>query len=174
MYKKDKERTQNVDCEAGLAQRKVWVFQGNQKRYDVYNSLLDENVKKAAWLVTRYRDEIHAGDIGLIWKAGQRSGIYAVGDVLSNPQMMCDLKESRKYWKYESDQNQKLLRVKIRYKLKLRLTNALLKTELEKIPELRNMEILKRAIGTNFRVTPQEWQVILSLLKKSFDFKEHE
>jgi hypothetical protein len=174
MPDKDKERTQNVDCEAGLAQRKVWVFQGNPQRYEVYNSLLNENVKEAAWLVNRYRDEIHAGDIGLIWKARQRSGIYAVGDIISNPQMMYDLEESRKYWKYESDRNQKLLRVRIRYKLRLSIKNPLLKTELEKIPELRNMEILKRAIGTNFRVTPQEWQIILNLLKKRFDFKEHE
>lgn len=174
MPEKDKERTQNVDREAGLAQRKVWIFQGDQKRYDVYNSLLDENVKEVAWLVSRYRDEIRAGDIGLIWKAAKRSGIYAIGDIMSNPQVMYDLEESRKYWKYESDREQKFLRVRIRYKLKLRLTNALFKTELQKMPELKNMEILKRPIGTNFRVTPQEWQIILDLLKKRFDFKEYE
>jgi hypothetical protein len=93
---------------------------------------------------------------------------------MSNPQVMYDLEESRKYWKYESDREQKFLRVRIRYKLKLRLTNALFKTELQKMPELKNMEILKRPIGTNFRVTPQEWQIILDLLKKRFDFKEYE
>ena len=172
MPEKDKEKTQNVDCEAELSHRKVWVFQGNPLRYEVYNSLADENVKEAAWLVTRYRDEIHVGDIGLIWKARQRSGIYAVGDIISSPQMMYDLEESRKYWKYESDRNQRLLRVVIRYKLRLKITNPLLKTELEKIPELRNMDIFKRAIGTNFRVTPREWQTILNLLKTRFDFHE--
>jgi hypothetical protein len=129
-------------------------------------------VKGAAWLVSRYQDEISASDIGLVWKAGQRSGIYAVGDVLSNPQMMYDLEESRKYWKFESDRNQKFLRVTIHYKLKLKLTNALLKAELQKIPKLRNLEIIKRPIGTNFRVTSEEWRVILDLLKKRFDFKE--
>jgi hypothetical protein len=172
MPEKDEQILRKIDSEKGLSQRKTWVFQGNSERYRVYSSLLDENVKEAAWLVSRYRDEIRAGDIGLIWKAGQCSGIYAVGDVISNPQMMYDLEESRKYWKYESHRNQKLLRVVIRYKLRLRLTNALLKTELRKIPELRNMEIFKRAIGTNFRVTPEEWQIILNLLKTNFDFQE--
>lgn len=86
--------------------------------------------------------------------------------------MMYDLEESRKYWKFESDRNQKFLRVTIHYKLKLKLTNALLKAELQKIPKLRNLEIIKRPIGTNFRVTSEEWRVILDLLKKRFDFKE--
>jgi hypothetical protein len=170
MSQEDSETIQKQSSKSG--QRRVWIFQGNQKIYDVYNSLVDENVKEAAWLVSRYKAEIGAGDIGLIWKAGDRSGIYAVGDVVSNPQMMYDLEESRKYWKYESDRNQKLLRVKVRYKLRLRLTNALVSTELRKMPGLRKMEILKQSIGTNFRVASKEWQTILNLLKTRFDFKE--
>jgi predicted RNA-binding protein with PUA-like domain len=170
MSKEDKEEIQKDDSKAEL--RRVWIFQGNQKIYDLYNSLVDENVKEAAWLVSRFRDEIRTGDVGLIWKAGKRSGIYAVGDVISNPHMMYDLEESRKYWRYESDRNQEFLRVKIRYKLRLRLTKALESTELQKIAELRNMEILKQSIGTNFRVTPEEWQTILNLLKTRFGFKE--
>ena len=155
-----------------LERYRVWIFQGNQSRYDVYNSLLDENVTEAAWLVSRFKEEIREGDVGLVWKAGQRSGIYAVGKVISNPQMMYDLKESRNYWRYESDRNQSLLRIKLHYKLRLRLTNAILKTELQKTPGLRKLEIFKQPIGTNFRVKPEEWQAILKLLKTRFDFKE--
>lgn len=66
--------------------------------------------KEDTWLVSRYRDDIRIGDITLIWKAGQRSGIYAVGEILTNPQEMYDPPESRKYWKSEVDKNKKAVR----------------------------------------------------------------
>ena len=167
----EKEVIKKVDSEMEISKRRVWIFQGNPLKYEVYNSLVDENLKEAAWLVNRYRDEIHVGDIGLIWKARQRSGIYAVGEIMSEPQVMYDLEESRKYWKYESDRNKKALRVKVHYKLRLKLTNALLSKELGAIPELRNMEIFRQPEGTNFRVKASEWQIISDLLRQKYNFE---
>jgi hypothetical protein len=138
------EINKTVDSELNSSKRNVWIFQGNPKKYEVYNSLLDESLKEDTWLVSRYRDDIRIGDIALIWKAGQRSGIYAVGEILTNPQEMYDPPESRKYWKSEVDKNKKAVRVLIQYKLKLRLTNALFSKELRLISELRNMEIFKQ------------------------------
>jgi hypothetical protein len=152
-------------------EQKVWIFQGNPLKYRVYESLCDENLKQDTWLVSRYGDEIHVGDVGLIWKARKGSGIYAVGDIISNPQEMYELPESRKYWIYESDRGKKALRVLISYKLKLKLTNALFSKELSAIPELRYMEIFRQPQGTNFRVKPPEWQIIRELLKRKYNFE---
>jgi|WetSurMetagenome_2_1015567.scaffolds.fasta_scaffold287185_2 hypothetical protein len=83
---------------------------------------------------------------------------------------MLDLEQSRKYWKFESEQNKKAIRVLVNYKLKLRLTNALYRNELNMNPLLSNMEIFRQSQGTNFRVKPAEWQIIRLLLKQKYDF----
>ena len=160
---------QDIDKELSLPKR-VWIFHGNPQKHEVYNSLIDEKLKEDTWLVSRYQSEIRIGDIALIWKAGQGSGIYAVGEVLTNPQLMYDPPESRMYWKSEADKNKKAVRVLISYKLKLRLTNALFRKELGVISGLRNMEILKQPQGTNFRVNPSEWLIICDLLKRKYNF----
>ncbi len=152
-------------------ERSVWIFQGNPLKYDLYNSLSDENLKEDTWLVSRYRNEMHIGDIALIWKARYASGIYAVGDIVTHPQEMFDLPESRKYWKFQSDRNKKALRVIVRYKLKLKLINALFSKELKKISGLQSMEIFIQPQGTNFRVKSSEWQIISDLLKQKYTFE---
>lgn len=152
------------------SERKVWIFQGNPLRYRVYEALCDESLKEDTWIVSRYSNEIRAGDIGSIWKARYASGIYAVGELISNPQLMFEVPGSSKYWINQSERDKKALRVLISYKLKLRLTTALFSKELGKIPELHNMDIFKQSQGTNFRVKPSEWNVINELLKRNYNF----
>jgi hypothetical protein len=65
----EKEAVKKAESNMEISKRKVWIFQGNPLRYKVYDSLCDENLKEDTWLVSRYLDEIHIGDIGLIWKA---------------------------------------------------------------------------------------------------------
>jgi hypothetical protein len=154
------------------AERKVWIFQGNPLRYKVYEALCDESLKEDTWLVSQYSNEIRLGDIGLIWKARKASGIYAVGTIITNPQLMSELPESSKYWIDATDRGKKALRVLIRYKLKLRLTNALFSEDLKKIPELRGLQIFKQSQGTNFKVELSQWQVISQLLKRKYNFED--
>jgi hypothetical protein len=72
----------------------------------------------------------------------------------------------------KTNRGKKILRVLIRYKLKLKLTNALFSKDLKKIPELRDMQIFKQSQGTNFRVGPSQWQVIKELLKRKYNFED--
>lgn len=125
---------QKMDVEAETAQRRVWIFQVNPQKYDVLNALADVALVDDVWLVSRYRKEIHAGHIGLIWMSGKESGIYAIVDITSDPQMMVDSEQSAKYWMDEKDKGQLRLRVKIRYKLRL-INNPIFKEELKKMPE---------------------------------------
>lgn len=163
-----KEYKQTVDTmglEAETAQRRVWIFQANPERYDVLNALADESLIDDTWLVSRYQNEIRRGHVGLIWMSGREGGVFAVVDITSNPQMMVDSEQSTKYWLEESDQRQMKLRVTLRYRLRL-LNNPLLREEVKNNPILASMEIFRRPIGTNFKVSNNEWQAILDLLKK--------
>jgi hypothetical protein len=165
-------QAKKYDAKMKTTEQRVWIFQGNPLRYKVYEALCDESLKEDTWLVSHYSNEIHIGDTGLIWKARKASGIYAVGTIISNPQVMSELPESGKYWIDKTDRGKKILRVLIRYKLKLKLTNALFSKDLKKIPELRDMQIFKQSQGTNFRVGPSQWQVIKELLKRKYNFED--
>jgi len=153
---------------SGFREKRAWIFQGNPKSYRLYDSLLDENLKGARWLVKRYKDEILLGDLALIWKARDRSGIYAVGTVVSNPQIMPDSEESLKYWVEKSEGEKPSLRIDIHYLHRFNLLNSLKRAELKMIPQLKNMEVLCQPEGTNFKVTDVEWSHISNLLDKRY------
>jgi hypothetical protein len=155
--------------EADTGMRQVWIFQANPQRYDVLNSLADENLNEDVWLVSRYQNLIHSGHIGLIWMSGKEGGIYSIIDVISDPQMMRDSEQSAKYWVSDADKGQLLLRVKFRHRLKL-INSPISREELKSVPALQNMEIFRRPIETNFKVTNDEWQAILGLIRRRFDF----
>lgn len=166
-----KQVIQRMDVEAETAQRRVWIFQANPRRYDILNALADESLTEKVWLVNRYRKQIHAGHIGLIWMSGKEGGIYAVVDITSDPQMLFDSEQSRKYWVDTRDRRQLRWRVKMRYRLKF-VNNPIFREELKGFPGLEKMPIFRQPQATNFPVSNDEWQVILNILKKKFGFKE--
>src|SRR3989304_5331550 len=115
--------------------------------------------------VKRYKDKIKAKDIGIIWMSGKDGGIYAISDVVTNPDYMGESEEVAKFWHSEDDRNQIRLRVKLQYRLKL-LNNPMLRHELRNIPQLKNMSIFKQPQGINFPVTESEWSILSDLIKK--------
>jgi hypothetical protein len=151
-----------------MSERKVWVFQATPQRYDLLGALADESLTEDVWIVSRYKYEIHSGHIGLIWMAGKEAGIYARVDVISDPQMMVESEQSARYWRNELDRRRERLRVKILRKSVL--INPISKRELQNILETKNMEVIRRPRGTNFKVTNDEWEIISGL--RPSDFKE--
>jgi len=162
-----KETIEKLDAEAYSGKSRAWIFQANPQRYDILNSIADKELIEDVWEVSQYKDQIRVGHVCLIWMSGKEAGIYAVGDITSNPEFMVDSPISTKYWVYDADKSQVRLRVKYKYKLKL-VNNPIMKEELKSIPELQNMEIFRQPQGTNKRVTSDEWEIILDLLKKRY------
>lgn len=160
-----KEVIQKLDAYAGSS--RAWIFQANPQRYDILNSIADKELTEDVWEVSRYKDQIRAGHVCLIWMSGKESGIYAVGEITSNPEFIVDSPQSTKYWVHDADKSQVRLRVKYKYILKL-VNNPIMRVELKSIPELQNMEIFIQPQGTNFRLTSEEWKIILDLLKKRY------
>lgn len=131
---------------------------------------LAEEFEEDVWTVNQHKNDIHAGDIGIIWMSGKEGGIYAIADIISNPEYLYDSEASTKYWLSKEDRRHKRLRVKIKYKLKL-INNPIMKEELRSIAELKNLSIFRQPQGTNFPVTDDEWEIISNLIKERFSTK---
>jgi hypothetical protein len=141
---------------------RVWIFQANPNRYDIINALADDEIgQEKHWLVNQYKNEISAGDIGLIWLSGKEGGIYAVAEIISNPEIIIPAEREEKYWIDSDDKNKSKLRVKMIIKSNL-LNNPITKEDLRKTAGLENLSIFRQSQGTNFKVDENEWRIIKS------------
>ena len=89
----------------------VWIFQGNPEYYDFFSEFKDESITEGLWTVTRYKEQINKGDIGLIWISGSDAGIYAIIEILNKPEYREDSEKLKKYWNIPSDAANKEWRV---------------------------------------------------------------
>lgn len=143
---------------------KVWIFQANPNRYNIQVALDDSNISENHWLVNQYKDYISKGDTCLIWMSGKDGGIYAVGEITSNPEYLIDSDAESKYWESDDDKNVKRLRVEFVYKTKL-INEPLYREEMKNVLGLKNLSIFKQPQGTNFPVTDDEWKIIAEMIE---------
>ena len=114
--------------------------------------------------------EICSGHIGLIWKCGEGKGIFAVVDVTSNVQPLRESPQSAQYWTKDEDRNLTIDRVRIHRSLNIRNT-PVLEDELVGIPHFNVENIFgKVRRHTNFKVEPNERDIILELLNNRFGY----
>ncbi len=145
----------------------VWIFQANPQRFDILNALADDRLNEDIWLVNQHQNEIKMGDIGLIWMSGNEAGIYAVVDIISDPEFLVDSSISSQYWTSDEDRQQRRLRVKYKYKIKFP-DKPIYKQELQNMQQLSNLFILNFPRGTNFPVTDEQWKAISAIIEKKF------
>jgi len=135
---------------------KVWYFQAHPKtKYNVQKRL--KEVSEGAedvWEVNQHKREISEGQIALIWSCGDKAGVYAIADIISNPELLYDSEESTKHYIHPEDRSKKKLRVKIRFSLIL--------TKYITAKELHRVSLQ----GTNFPVTKSEWFTVSKLIRK--------
>jgi hypothetical protein len=137
---------------------KVWIFQATPKRYNLLGRLKEIKVgDKDFWEINQHKEEILNGHVALIWLCGDEAGIYALADIISNPEMLVDSEDSTKHWTHDKDKLQKKLRVKIRFSLILK-GNYITGEELKR----------KSLQGTNFAVTESEWLNISKMIRQRF------
>lgn len=157
-----KEQKSIAESGAVTNNNRIWIFQANPNRFDIFNALLDPTLNMQMWTVSQHRNEIKQGDIALIWMSGRKDGgIYAIAEVTSEPHFMLSPPEGDKYWTNEEDRGKSRRAVKIRIIKKL-VNNPLLREELKSIKELSNLSILKFSEGTNFPVSLNEWEIVKS------------
>ena len=148
----------------GESEKNYWIFQANPERYRINEALCDNNIGlEMHWLVKQYKDDIKCGDIALIWKCGNNSGIYAITEIVSNPCLLDEPNAEKQYWIQENDKKDPKCRVKFKI-LKNLLNNPILKTTIKSTNGLENLSILHKYFRvTNSPVTQAEWQIIQGL-----------
>ncbi|NJL03281.1 MAG: EVE domain-containing protein [Spirulinaceae cyanobacterium SM2_1_0] len=130
-----------------------WLFQANPRYSRIYEAIASRD--QIYWLVTRYGREILPGDRVALWLAGQQAGVYALGCVQALPQYY-DVPPDWEIWLAPARaQARTYVPVQLTQKL---LTQPLLKSELERDRHLQHLAVIRVPPGTNFRVTPAQWQ----------------
>jgi predicted RNA-binding protein with PUA-like domain len=133
-----------------------WIFKANPDLWDVEKHL-KEGYTTTGYKVSRYRNEIKAGDIAFLWITGAHRGIVATLAILSDPYYIPP-NPNDSYW---SDI----------YKVDVHLTDHFPLLEAEFLKTLPGLAMLSTfhgfQAGTNFRVTPEEGKIISSIIQSA-------
>jgi predicted RNA-binding protein with PUA-like domain len=137
--------------------QRTWIFQGNPDKYRLSDSL--HEMSEEWWNVRQHAKTVRAGDRVLIWISGENAGIYAIGTILTNPEVKPDSSLGLAYWNNPAEGEKPRARVRVRYERRL-FERPLLKPYLQTDQELWGLKILNAPRGTNFPVTEAEWLAI--------------
>jgi hypothetical protein len=155
------------NCEAVMRKKpqpKHWLFQFNPSTYR-WLDRIKENQEPEQWLVTKYAKLIRKGDLVTIWAASHDGGIYAFGQIITNP-TITPLKTSQKKFftnpEYSSKFEEKPS-VFTKYFQSSHEKPLLTFEQCDKDKELCGMHVLANPQGTNFRLTYDQWNTILEL-----------
>lgn len=126
---------------------RAWIFQGKPERYPLQDKLVAG--QKETWLVSRFRNEIFKDDIVLFWSSGNESirGLYGWGKVTQ--------KGARYFegWGYG---------IEILYEECFKEHVGI--TQIRESKVLNNNVLLKMPIGTNFKLSKDEYEALSMLL----------
>jgi hypothetical protein len=125
------------------------------------DSTLSDPAPTTTWLVTRYRDEIHKGDLAFIWQTGEPRGLRAVLRIDSDPHEMIELPHEQQYLKEPNTS------------LRVRVLGSFVDhfpliphTHLKSVPSLMGLSVFHGyQQATNFRVTSAEGATMMELIR---------
>ncbi|MBI4494719.1 MAG: EVE domain-containing protein [Chloroflexi bacterium] len=132
------------------AARRAWIFQANPARYRIFETLATQPVER--WNLRQHCKGVRVGDRVYIWVAGEAAGIYAVGTVLTSPEIAPDSPIGIRHWTDPAEGKRLIARVDVCYD-RIMLDHPLLKEYLQADPILRDLTILHAPRGTNFALS---------------------
>jgi len=147
-------------------QTNYWVFQGNPAFFDVISAINNNALK--TWTVKAHKDKIKLGDKVILWMTGNKSGCYALCEVMSDVYNGIDEEdEVNFYLKDEINELSDRVKIKITHNL---ANNPIFKTQIEKVDELQYLKGGNQ--GTNFKATQEEYNAILKLIDNMTYYNE--
>jgi predicted RNA-binding protein with PUA-like domain len=136
-----------------------WIFKCNPEKYSLEDRLADPN-PKITWTVSRFRDEINAGDTVFLWITGLKRGIRAVIRVDTPPKLMAELESEQTYWKDRDTEE--------RWRVTGTIINRNVDLDHTVLKEVAGLEELSVFTGyqqtTNFAVTPEQGIILQRLV----------
>jgi predicted RNA-binding Zn-ribbon protein involved in translation (DUF1610 family) len=144
-------------------QPKHWLFQFNPLAYG-WLDRIKSTQEPEQWLVSQHSKLIHTGDLVAIWAAGQKSGIYAIGQIMTNPGKKSLNHEQEKYFSEEDAilKFQENPSAMVKY-LKILVETPLLQKDCHQDSLLCDLQVFINPRGTNFRLTTEQWNRIMEL-----------
>ncbi|GHG10590.1 hypothetical protein GCM10017783_23760 [Deinococcus piscis] len=138
-----------------------WIFQANPEFYPLAEHLSRMKVGDTdTWMVSRYRHEMKVGDQVALWQSGEDAGIYAFGELVSEPYLTNEVAA----WQRKAGKVNGPVYL-VRYRLTKILHRPLLRMVLQQQKQLQQLSILKFPQATNFRVAPEEWEALQRLIQ---------
>lgn len=144
----------------------IWLFQANPRLFDLSQELQQATVgDDGHWTVTRYRDEMNANDLVILWQGGEHAGIYALGKLTGRPELY-DYGEDPPPW-IAGQSSGRTRAWRVPYCYTTILEEPIAKATLIRHPVLRGLDVLRMAQASNFRVTRSQWDALQSLIASS-------
>lgn len=143
-----------------------WIFKCNPDKYRLADRLADPN-PTLTWKVSRFRDEINAGDTVFLWVTGPQRGIRAVIRVDEPPRRMAEMESEQAYWvKRDAEEQFRVVGTLTRRDVNLP------HTELREVEGLADLSVFTGyQQATNFRLTLTQGEILLRLIGGSPDAK---
>jgi hypothetical protein len=131
---------------------------------------MKENKETEQWLTSHYVLDIQERDKVSIWASGERAGIYAIGEIVTNPRRIPLNPEQEKYWTNREGINkfEEKYSVTVKYTTVM-IDRPILESTCQKDPVLTDLAVLKHAQGTNFSLTRKQWNRIIELIEQSMN-----
>jgi 5-methylcytosine-specific restriction protein B len=140
--------------------KQTWLFQANPKVWDGFHENFKQQTVGATgdWTVSRYKKEIDPGNRVLLWEAGSRGGLLAIGELTGEP------------FQQEPSTGRSDEQVNPVWKVLFQYTHFLKepiqRSTFLKDPVLRKMHHIRAPQGSNFKVTEEEWKVLQKLINQ--------
>lgn len=146
----------------------VWLFQARPEQYDLRAELSKRRVGDlSSWSVTDNSREMHLGDAVILWQSGKDAGIYALGELTGEPYEKIYEEGSEPPWAKSKGDGQPVAERRVSFKYTTILSDPILKAVIRQDPVLAGMQVIRSPQGTNFRVTPEEWEALQKLIAPS-------
>ena len=152
--KEDKAAILNRIQSSAQSYRNTWIFQWNPKKWRGEQFLEELNPRYSSdWSVNQYHSEISDGDRMLFWKSGSEAGIYAIGTI--HGEVFIRAKDN------QVDPEKDFERA-VTFEIDKRIDPPILREHLKEDPDLGNLSIIKQPVGTQFKVSEKEWELLES------------
>lgn len=145
---------------------RIWLFQANPKYVEAYQTLEDtiQTLGTLAWSFHTYAGEIRKGDRVYIWAAGKNAGVIAEGIFASAP-----VAAENAIGTVTIDKDRKPSPFSVQITISTNLLDRIVPRALLLADSRTNrMAVITYPSATSFRVTPEEDEVIQSVIHGSY------
>ena len=141
-----------------LMETRVWFFQANPAYYDIDAAL--GALDRIWWRVPQYTNEIHVGDVVVLWRSGKEAGIVGLGRIIADPRQHAIDPAEKPFVLTQDEGAEDVTRALIR----VQPVPFISKEQVRAATELRQHQIVVAPMGTVFPVSSAEWTALAKFL----------